>query len=210
MSDENEYTGRGGRRPGAGRPRTYSKLMAFRVQKDVAAYIEQHPNKSKFIQTCVVRNMIAERSAHLKNFGDVVPASEVKPVDVPMVDLDIVAGFPIPLDNNERAHDTDMLKVMCPHPESTYLIRVKGNSMIDADIHSGDVLVVDRNNREPSEKEIAICELNHEYTVKRVKMEGDRGYLIPANPDYPQIEIKPTDEFHVWGVVTYIIHKAPF
>lgn len=196
------------KRRGPGRPRTYSKLMAFRVQKDVAAYIEQHPNKSKFIQTCVVRNMIAENSAQLKNLGKVIPATDIKPVSLPMIDLKIVAGLPIPLDNQEQSQDTDILQVMCPHKESCYMINVTGDSMIDADIHSGDVLVVDRSNRNPSEKEIAICELNGEYTVKRVSLDGDHGYLIPANPNFPKIEIKPTDSFNVWGTVTYIIHKA--
>lgn len=208
MAEEKKYHGRGGARPGAGRPRTYSKLVAFRAPKEVAAYIDQHPNKSKLINECIVKNMMAENSAHLKGLGKLVPAAEVKPVSVPLVDLSVVAGFPVPLDNSEEADDVNMLQTLCPHSDSNYLVHVTGDSMIDADIHSGDILVVDRSVRNPTEKQIAICEVNNEYTVKRVKHEGDNCYLIPANPNYPRIEVKPTDNFHVWGIVTYVIHKA--
>lgn len=208
MPEDINKPGRGGARKGAGRPRTYSKLMAFRVQKDVAAYIEQHPNKSKFIQKCVMQEMAADRNAFANEVGTFTPASKVKTIDLPMVDLDIAAGYPIPLDNQENTVETDILSKLCPHPETNYMINVKGDSMIDANIFSGDILIVDRSNHNPTEKEIAICELNGEYTVKRVKRIGKGGYLIPANPNYHPIEIKENDDFSVWGVVMYIIHKA--
>lgn len=208
MAEEKKKFGHGGKRPGAGRPRTYSKLITFRAQKDVAAYIEQHPNKSKFLQSCIIRNMMADDSVRLKGIGDLIKATDVKPLTLPMVDLRVVAGFPIPLDNDDQPEDVDILSTMCPHPENNIIVQVTGDSMIDADIHSGDKLIVDRSKREPDKKDIAICELNGEYTVKRVDMEGDHGYLIPANPKYPKIEVKPTDELNIWGVVTYIIHKA--
>lgn len=207
MEEENKYKGRGGKRPGAGRPRTYSKLMALRFQKDVAAYIEQFPNKSKFIQDCVIHEIKATEAARLAKLGEVIPATEINSVSLPMVDLKIVAGFPIPLDNDERSQDIDLLRMLCPHPEASYLIRVTGDSMIDADILSGDILVVDKSNREPSPRQTAVCELNGEYTVKRVVREGDRGFLMPANPKYPKIEIKPGDNFSIWGTVAYVIHK---
>lgn len=200
---------RGGARPGAGRPKTDSKLIAFRVPKEMATYIEQHPNKTKFIKTCIERNMAAQKNNDIeKKLGNLIPASQMKSVRVPFVDMKIVAGPPIPLDSEEHAPMVDLLTTLCPHPESTYMIRVEGNSMIDANIHPGDVLVVDCGNHNPMRRDIAICELNGEYTVKRVERDGDHGFLIPANPNYKKIEIKPTDSFHVWGVVTYIIHKA--
>ena len=79
--------------------------------------------------------------------------------------------------------------------------------MIDAHIFDGDVLSVDKSNRNPSEHEVAVCELNGEYTVKRLVRREGRGWLVPANPAYPEIEVKPEDEFNVWGTVTYTIHK---
>ncbi|MCQ2220663.1 MAG: LexA family transcriptional regulator, partial [Prevotella sp.] len=89
----------------------------------------------------------------------------------------------------------------------SYLIRVEGNSMIEANIHSGDIVIVDKSNRNPSESEVAVCEINGEYTLKRFVKRGDKGWLIPANPDYPEIEITPDDNFTIWGTVTYTIHK---
>lgn len=103
-----------------------------------------------------------------------------------------------------------MLSMLCPHPDSTYLIRVQGKSMIDAGIHDGDLVIVDKSMRYPTEKQIALCELNGEYTLKRVMRKDGRLWLVPANPDYPEIAITEGDCFSVWGVVTYIIHRPVF
>jgi len=141
------------------------------------------------------------------NGAAVIPMSDVKPITLPFVNVKVVAGFPIPLDTDEKTQDIDILRLLCPHPEASYLIRVTGDSMIDANINSGDILIVDKSNRNPSENEIAVCELNGEYTVKQVVRNGEYGWLVPANPKYPKIEIKDGDSFNVWGTVTYIIHK---
>lgn len=137
----------------------------------------------------------------------IIPVSEVKPMILPFVNVKVVAGFPILLDTVENTQDIDILRILCPHPEASYLIRVTGDSMIDANIMSGDILIVDKSNRNPSENEIAVCELNREYTVKQVVKEGESRWLVPANPKYPKIEIKDGDSFNVWGTVSYIIHK---
>lgn len=140
--------------------------------------------------------------------GEVIPAADIREMTLPFFDQRVVAGFPVPLDNDERAKDIDMLRMLCPHPESSYLIRVEGNSMIDAGIFSGDILIVDKSNRNPSEEEVAVCELNGEYTLKRFVKRGNEGWLIPANPEYPEIHVTEADDFRIWGVVTFIIHKA--
>lgn len=90
----------------------------------------------------------------------------------------------------------------------SYLIRVNGDSMIDAGILSGDIVIIDKSNRNPSPKEIAVCELNGEFTLKHFVKEGSQGWLVPANPDYPKLPITHNDDFSIWGTVTYIIHKA--
>ena len=127
---------------------------------------------------------------------------------LPYFDQKVVAGFPIPLDNDERSQDIELLRMLCPHPEASYLIRVKGDSMIDAGVMNGDIIIVDKSNREPTPKEIAVCEINGEFTLKHFVKDGETGWLIPANPAYQKREITPGDEFRVWGTVTYIIHKA--
>ena len=141
-------------------------------------------------------------------FGDVWPATSVGEMTLPMFDnARFVAGFPLALDNDELAQDVEIVRMLCPHPEASYLIRVKGDSMIDAGIHDGDIIIVDKNNRTPDEHEVAVCELNGEYTIKHVVQEDGRAWLVPANPDYPRIEVREEDNFCVWGVVTYTIHK---
>lgn len=208
MEEKKSY-GHGGARAGAGRPKSDndSKLYAFRASKDIAEIIEAHENKSKFIQECIANAEERSIASAKEHFASITPAEKVEPLTLPFFDIKVVAGFPIPLNNDEISQDIEILKLLCPHPESSYLIRVQGESMRDADIHSGDILIVDKSNSNPSKSEVAICELNGEYTVKRVERRGDTAYLIPANPEFPEIEITPNDDFSVWGTVTYVIHK---
>lgn len=189
--------GRGGRRPGAGRPKGDSKLYTFRAGGEIAKALDAQPDRTAFIKSSIEMALQA------------VPASKVRAMTIPSFDIRVVAGFPVPLDNDEKSQDIDMLRLLCPHPESSYLIRVQGDSMIDAGIENGDIVIVDKSRRDPSEKEIAVCELNGEYTLKRVALEKDGTmWMVPANPLYPKFPIREGDAFSVWGIVTYIIHKA--
>ena len=149
----------------------------------------------------------SERAEDIGRIGDVIPAGKVAHVNIPFFDIRVVAGFPVPLDNDEKSQDIDLIRMLCPHPEASYLIRVNGDSMIDAGVLSGDIVIVDKSNRNPSPREIAMCELNGEYTLKHFRMEDGQGWLVPANPDYPRIRISSEDDFSVWGTVTFIIHK---
>ena len=79
--------------------------------------------------------------------------------------------------------------------------------MIDADIHPGDIIIVDKDNRTPGPHDVAMCELNGEYTIKYFEREQDHAWLIPANPDYPKLKVTSADDFHIWGVISYVIHK---
>lgn len=202
--------GSGGKREGAGRPKNDSKLYTFRVGGEISKIIDSQPNKTDFIisslkQAVETRDLA---SNNINSLGDVYPATQVKDMTLPFFDIKVVAGFPIPLDNDELSQDIELLKMLCPHPEASYLIRVKGDSMIDAGVMSGDIVIVDKSNRNPSEHEMAICELNGEYTLKQVMKVDGRMFLVPANTAYPKIEVKEDDRFSIWGTVTYIIHKA--
>ena len=175
----------------------------------MASCIDQHENKTEFIKSCIAAAMRwQDDAAKLARLGEVIPAKNVKPLSLPFFDVKIVAGFPIPLNTDELAQNIELLQMLCPHPDSSYLIRVLGNSMIEADVNDGDILIVDKSIREPSPSQIAVCELNGEYTVKFVARENDAVWLVPANPDYPKIKVSEDDDFSVWGVVTFIIHKS--
>lgn len=205
MEDKNKKDKRGGRREGSGRPKGDTKLITFRAPGYMAECIENQPNKTEFIRSCI--NIAMRQEPDFTKLGEAYPVSEVKDLTLPYFDIRIVAGFPIPLDNDEKSQNIELLKMLCPYPESCYLIRVQGDSMIDANIHSGDIVIVDKSNRTPLPSEVAVCELNGEYTLKHFEKRGDRGVLIPANPNYPEIEITEADDFSIWGTVTYIIHK---
>jgi len=197
---------RGGKREGAGRPKGDSKLFTFRAPGYISSYIEKQENKTDFIKECIVKNMYSK--GDINDIGDVVAATDVEGLSLPFFDnVKVVAGFPIPLTADEKAQNIDIMRMLCPHVESCYLIRVKGDSMIDANIYSGDILIVDKSNRNPSPSEVAMCELNGEYTIKFIGRHDGKMWLIPANPNYPEIEVKDCDYFSVWGVVTYVIHK---
>ena len=204
---EDKKSRRGGARPGAGHPKGDSRMISFRAPGPLAEQLEGMENRTEFIRQALAR-AVRERGYHPELPGHAVPAGSARPLSLPYYDISVVAGFPVPLDNDERSQDIDILSMLCPHPEASYLIRVSGNSMIDAGVLSGDIVIVDKSNRNPTPHEIATCELNGEYTLKHFVLEEGQGWLVPANPEYPRIRITPDDDFSVWGTVTYIIHKA--
>ena len=204
---EDKKSRRGGARPGAGHPRGDSRMISFRAPGPLAEQLERMENRTEFIRQALAR-AVRERGYHPELPGHAVPAGSARPLSLPYYDISVVAGFPVPLDNDERSQDIDILSMLCPHPEASYLIRVSGNSMVDAGVLSGDIVIVDKSKRNPTPHEIAMCELNGEYTLKHFVLEEGQGWLVPANPEYPRIRITPDDDFSVWGTVTYIIHKA--
>lgn len=169
-------------------------------------------SESICIFALIKKQMVLEKNITIKQavwekLGEVYPVAQLGDMRLSFFDVDIVAGFPIPLDNDEKGQDIELLRMLCPNPEASYLIRVQGNSMIDAGIYDGDIIIVDKSNRNPSPTEVAVCELNGEYTLKRFERRGEEGWLVPANPSYPEIRVTEEDSFSIWGTVTYIIHK---
>ena len=193
---EDKKSKRGGARPGAGHPKGDSRMISFRAPGPLAEQLEGMENRTEFIRQALAW-AVRERGHHPGFPGHAVPAGSVRPLSLPYYDFSVVAGFPVPLDNDERSQDIDILSMLCPHPEASYLIRVSGNSMIDAGVLSGDIVIVDKSNRNPGPHEIAMCELNGEYTLKHFVLEQGQGWLVPANPEYPRIRISPEDDFSV-------------
>ncbi|MBS0629319.1 MAG: translesion error-prone DNA polymerase V autoproteolytic subunit [Verrucomicrobia bacterium] len=119
---------------------------------------------------------------------------------------EIPAGFPSPAEGYlDDALDLNQLLVS--HPAATFFVRVQGESMRDANIHSGDVLVVDRS-IEPKNRDIIVAVLNGEFTVKRILKRKDQLLLAAENKDFFPIAVNEGEDFQVWGVVTYVIHKS--
>ena len=117
----------------------------------------------------------------------------------------VPAGFPSPAADHPQER-IDLNKQLIRNKEATYIFRVKGDSMIGAGIYEGDALLVDRS-MDPKHNNIVIAQLNNEFTVKRLYRRGGVVKLIPENNMYLPRLIKEEDDFVVWGVVTFNLHK---
>lgn len=127
-------------------------------------------------------------------------------LDLPCMSFAISAGFPSPaLDFVDVA--IDLNTHLIAHPAATYFGRVQGDSMRDAGITDGDLLVIDKS-IVPADGKIAVCYLDGEFTLKRIKVEQDAVWLVPENESYPPIRIEEGNTLTVWGVVTYVIKKT--
>lgn len=120
-------------------------------------------------------------------------------------DEGIKAGFPSPAqDYLEQA--IDLNKELIRHPASTFYGRVIGDSMRDEGIEEGDILVIDKS-LELMNDDLAVCFIDGEFTLKRVRLEPEVAWLVPSNPKYPSIKVTKENDFMVWGIVTYTIKK---
>lgn len=124
---------------------------------------------------------------------------------LPYADEGIRAGFPSPAqDYMELA--IDLNKELIKHPTSTFYGRVVGDSMKDEGIEEGDILVIDKS-LELMDDDLAVCFIDGDFTVKRVRLESDAAWLVPSNVKYPPIKVTKDNEFMVWGIFTYTIKK---
>lgn len=126
-------------------------------------------------------------------------------IEVPVAAGGVSAGFPSPADDFLEP-SLDLNRSLIRNPASTFFVRVEGDSMKDDGIDDGDLLVVDKS-LEPCDGCVAVCFLDGEFTLKRVRIGEDRITLMPANKRYKPIEIGRDEDFAVWGVVTYAIKK---
>ncbi|KRW62319.1 LexA family protein [Pseudomonas sp. TTU2014-080ASC] len=123
----------------------------------------------------------------------------------PFFSFRVPAGFPSPAqDHLERDISLDELfNLRAPH---TYIVRVAGDSMVQAGIFDGDLLLVDRS-KEPRSGDIVIAALNSEPLVKRFCIEGQMTVLRSENPKYPPRYILENDELSIWGVVRFSVRS---
>ncbi len=128
-----------------------------------------------------------------------------KPTSLPLYAARVAAGFPSPADDYIEGK-LDLNQHLVKHPAATFFVRVEGDSMIGAGIHSGDILVVDRSLK-PCHGKIVIAVLDGELTVKRLEQRKGVLRLLPENNSYQAIEITDAMDFTIWGVVTNVIHS---
>ena len=134
------------------------------------------------------------------------PFARKKDLSLPLFSARVQAGFPSPADDHlERS--IDLNEELIQHPAATFFVRVKGESMHDAGIQSGDILVVDRS-LAPTDRKIVVAMIDGEFTVKRFRNQEGRIFLEAANEQFPTMEISGDQELVVWGVVSFVIHPA--
>ncbi len=122
------------------------------------------------------------------------------------MDAGISAGFPSPAEDFKEQRlslDNELVK----NKEATFFARVSGQSMIGAGLEDNDLLVIDRS-IQPGNNKIAVCFLDGEFTVKRLRVDQDEVWLQPENPNYPIIKITDDNDFVIWGIVTNVIKKV--
>jgi DNA polymerase V len=123
---------------------------------------------------------------------------------LPLFTCPVSAGFPSPAEDYIEGK-LDLNRHLIKNPVATFFVRVVGDSMIGAGIHSGDLLIVDRS-VEASDGRVVIAVVDGELLVKRLRVRKGKISLIAENPAYPAIVIDESTSFEIWGVVTNVIH----
>ncbi|MRS16137.1 translesion error-prone DNA polymerase V autoproteolytic subunit [Enterobacteriaceae bacterium RIT691] len=133
------------------------------------------------------------------------PAELRQSVVLPLFSDPVHCGFPSPAQDYVEQR-IDLNDLMVQHPSATYFVKSSGDSMADAGIGEGDLLVVDSSIK-AEHGDIVIAAVDGEFTVKRLQLHPVV-MLKPENPLYPPIMIGGEDNLEIFGVVTYIVKSA--
>jgi DNA polymerase V len=189
----------GGRRSGAGRKPGNSiaqPTTVIRVPTNTAKIIKS------FVSTLTEGRPL---QTHAK-LSELIQFAQTKQHAIfPLYTSKVAAGFPSPADDHveQQLNPSDYL---VENNATTFFVRVKGDSMIEAGIFDNDVLVIDRS-RTQQNGDIILAILDGEFTVKILGQSKKGVTLIPANRNYSVIEIKEEQSFEIWGVVTGSMRK---
>ena len=190
---ETTQRNRGGTRPGAGR------------KHGTGNYGEPtEPVRVPISLLPVVRAWLAAKGKTHPT-GAHYPVVPTSSHPLPLYTSLVPAGFPSPADDHME-DAIDLNEHLVQHPAATFFVRVHGDSMTGAGIHDGDLLVIDRA-LEPKPGTIVVAVINGELTVKRLKIEGERIWLMPENPAYPPLEVSEGMDLVIWGVVAHAVRS---
>ena len=124
-------------------------------------------------------------------------------VSISLMSSGISAGFPSPADDHLEDR-IDLNRELIRNKESTFFGRVEGDSMKNAGIEHGDLLVIDKS-LEPKNGKIAVCFIDGDFTVKRIKVERDLVWLVAENDNYKPIKVTKDNDLLIWGIVVHVI-----
>lgn len=126
-------------------------------------------------------------------------------LEMPYISSGIKAGFPSPAADFDGT-SVSIDQIVVKNKTATFYAKANGNSMIGAGIDDGDILVIDKS-IEPQDGKIAVCFIDGEFTVKRIKVQENSLLLLPENPLFEPIEVTQENDFIIWGIVTYVVKK---
>lgn len=219
---EDKKTGmRGGARMGAGRKKIYvgGKKFAFNAGAEVATVIDQQPDKTSFINSCIMEHIdregetvVDEKDKLATLLDEMAAEGEIYRMDkseeqVLSFDSKVPCGLPADLGNASRGVMRSFIDLLLIKPEDCCFFPVGGYSMIGEEIFPDDVAIVDFTCRTPEKESPMLCRLNGDSTVKYVEIKDGHCRLVPANDEYPVIEVQPEDNFSIIGKVIYTIHR---
>lgn len=139
--------------------------------------------------------------------GQVLLPCKMAPIQfTPMYSHSVSAGFPSPADDYIEDR-LDLNELLINNKAATFFLRVKGDSMVNAGIHHGDIIVVDRS-VQPVHRAIVVAVVDGELTVKRLISHGGVTELHAENPKYAPICLQEGQELTIWGVVTSSVHQV--
>ena len=141
----------------------------------------------------------------MSDIAAVYKASYSRPLARPLIGWRASCGFPSPAEDYIEG-SLDLTKFLVKHPVATFYIRVRGDSMIGANIHPGNLLVVDRA-AETFDGHIVVARIGDELCIKRLHIVGHDIWLCAENPDYDPIEITDTMDFEIWGRVMHSVQS---
>jgi len=131
--------------------------------------------------------------------------STTKRFRIPLLNDSVSAGFPSPADDYTE-ENIDLNEHLISNPFSTFFLRVKGDSMINAGIKDKDLIIVDKSLiARPGN--IIIAMIDGEFTIKRLSIKNNELYLKAENHNYPDFKFKNHIDVQIWGVVIYSIHR---
>ena len=131
--------------------------------------------------------------------------SATKKFRIPLLNDSVSAGFPSPADDYTE-ENIDLNEHLISNPFSTFFLRVKGDSMINAGIKDKDLIIVDKSLiAKPGN--IVIAMIDGEFTIKRLSIKNNELYLKSENHNYPDFRFKNHIDVQIWGVVIYSIHR---
>lgn len=178
-----EMAGRGGNRPGAGRPRG-TPTRVVRLPEPIAE----------------VAQRLATKGIRMGDISGMFAVEGRTALEIPLMVSKASCGFPSPADDY-LDKPLDFNELIIKNPPATFAVRIEGLSMRDAGILPGDIAVIDRA-VSPIHGCIVMAIVNGEFTVKRYWRKGEQIILHPENPDFPDIHITDGMDFEIWGVLT--------